>query len=233
MTLQGVKKTEDYIWLRYKTTYTMSWSRILDLMQVFLEDIGPNYSCAATVSIAGADPKYINTIKNGYLYKTDEFIKEQGAIILAGKSKIFDDAEIEITSYNQSKVVDVKIPTTETEIVKEIEADNHLLDVYMNSLEINGRIRDAQRYAINLFGDYLMTPKDDENIEAIARRFQNVCYDLGATPFPEKKQKQPKQIDITCPVCNHEFKYDDSKIPDGERYEVPCPKCGMLMKRKK
>lgn len=43
----------------------------------------------------------------------------------------------------------------------------------------------------------------------------------------------PDFIKIDCPNCNHTFYYDESRIPTEARYEVTCPKCAMLMKRKK
>lgn len=39
-------------------------------------------------------------------------------------------------------------------------------------------------------------------------------------------------VKIECPACNKTFQFDESKIPFGQTYEVPC-ECGMLMKRKR
>lgn len=38
---------------------------------------------------------------------------------------------------------------------------------------------------------------------------------------------------IHCPVCEQDFNFDDSNIPVGEFYEVVCPVCGMVLRRKK
>lgn len=38
---------------------------------------------------------------------------------------------------------------------------------------------------------------------------------------------------IECPSCHHTWMFDDSNIPDGEKYEVPYKKCGTLLIRKK
>jgi predicted Zn finger-like uncharacterized protein len=153
-------------------------------------------------------------------------------VVLAGKSKVYG-AIMELTAYNQLKIVDVKITSKEAQMIKEIEEDNHLLDVYMNSLEINACIRDAQRYIIDLFGQFLTLSPDDVDFEKTGKLFQEKCYSLGATPFPEKKTQNIEKVEITCPVCQHTFQYDESKIPVGAKYEVPCPQCSMLMKRKK
>lgn len=219
----GLKNTEKEVVLRYETTYKMSWSRVLDFMQIFFNDISSNLKDAAYLFIAGSEPVHVSTIKEGLLYKTEEFKEEKGAIILSGNSKTYN-ALFSICAYNQLKIVDVKIPLSETQIINEIYEDNHLLDVYMNSLEINACVRDAQRYAINLFGLFLDNEIEDKELKE--KEFKEMCVKLNAEPFP-------KQKNINCPICGHIFKYDDSKIPNGEKYEIVCPKCNGLLKRKK
>lgn len=44
---------------------------------------------------------------------------------------------------------------------------------------------------------------------------------------------KPVFTKIECPSCRHTWMFNDSIIPDGERYELPCQQCGMLVKRKK
>lgn len=182
MKLEYFEKLEKSILLRYKTTYIMSWSKILDFMQVFLNDIVPNVNYIGYMFIAGSKPTYIDTITEQLLYKTKELKEESGGIVLSGKSSSYKN-NFEITAYNQTKIIDVIIPLTEN-IIKEIEEDNHLLDVYMNSLEINCYARDAQRYAINLFGEFLKST-DPDNITEKQKKFKELCVNLGATPFPK------------------------------------------------
>ena len=38
---------------------------------------------------------------------------------------------------------------------------------------------------------------------------------------------------IDCPSCKHSWYFNQKNIPDGEMYECVCPKCGILLKRKK
>lgn len=40
-------------------------------------------------------------------------------------------------------------------------------------------------------------------------------------------------IKLNCPSCNHSWYFNQRRIPYGEKYECICPKCGMLLKRKK
>ena len=38
---------------------------------------------------------------------------------------------------------------------------------------------------------------------------------------------------ITCFACKHEWVFNDTSIPEGATYEVMCPNCKMILKRKK
>ncbi len=38
---------------------------------------------------------------------------------------------------------------------------------------------------------------------------------------------------IECPHCYTRFVFNDSQIPNGEKYEIDCPDCGTLLIRKK
>lgn len=38
---------------------------------------------------------------------------------------------------------------------------------------------------------------------------------------------------IECPSCHHNWMFDESRIPAGEKYETPCPMCGTLLMRRK
>ena len=40
-------------------------------------------------------------------------------------------------------------------------------------------------------------------------------------------------IKIQCFLCKNEFEVNVEKIPNGATYEVKCPQCGMMLKRKK
>lgn len=44
---------------------------------------------------------------------------------------------------------------------------------------------------------------------------------------------KPVFTKIACPSCYHTWMFDDSKIPEGEKYELSCKKCGMALMRKK
>lgn len=53
------------------------------------------------------------------------------------------------------------------------------------------------------------------------------CYDLGTYGDWGDYTK------VDCPSCNHSWYFNQRRIPDSEMYECICPKCGMLLKRKK
>ena len=53
------------------------------------------------------------------------------------------------------------------------------------------------------------------------------CHDLGIYGDWGDYTK------IDCPSCNHSWYFNQRRIPDSEMYECICPKCGMLLKRKK
>lgn len=53
------------------------------------------------------------------------------------------------------------------------------------------------------------------------------CHDLGTYGDWGDYTK------IDCPSCNHSWYFNQRRIPDGEKYECVCPKCKMLLKRKK
>lgn len=44
---------------------------------------------------------------------------------------------------------------------------------------------------------------------------------------------KPVFAKVECPSCHHTWMFDDSKIPDGEKYELSCKKCGTMIIRKK
>lgn len=53
------------------------------------------------------------------------------------------------------------------------------------------------------------------------------CHDLGTYGDWGDYTK------IDCPSCNYSWYFNQRRIPNGEMYECTCPKCEMLLKRKK
>ena len=52
-------------------------------------------------------------------------------------------------------------------------------------------------------------------------------------PPSNTEDKEKDVIKIHCPLCQNEFYYNEQNIPDGEIYEVFCPGCKTMLKRKK
>jgi len=38
---------------------------------------------------------------------------------------------------------------------------------------------------------------------------------------------------VKCPVCGHQFIYEITRVPFGEKYTVRCEKCGVMLLRKR
>ena len=76
-----------------------------------------------------------------------------------------------------------------------------------------------------------------EYIENFAWETEGIVIDLDATipnnTLKEKGFKLKNKTIVSCFVCNEDFVFDDSNIPQGERYEAICPKCGAFIKREK
>ena len=224
MKLYGIKDTEDGITLRYKTTYRMSWFEVLDFSQVFLNDIAEKVSGAYYFLVAGAPLSNVDCIKGGLLHQTPEFAEERGGIVLIGVSKSLN-AKLGLTVYNQLDIVDIHIYSGSA-IIDEIASDNHILDKYISSIELNMIARGSQKYAIELFFHYL-NDKDSKEAE----KFKKLCHDLGVKPLTKAKQEQ--LVDVKCPACQAVVSFNESNIPSGETYDIQCPQCKMLIKRKK
>ncbi len=137
MQLKSIKKSNDRINLRYTTTYYNSWNSCINIMQVVFEDFYENTKGIGHFMIAGSVVNFVPVIIEGYLHKTPDFKEEHGGIFIEGKSKLLN-LDMAVTIYNQLNVVDVTVFYENNELPKEFKESDHVLDKYMDSIEING-----------------------------------------------------------------------------------------------
>lgn len=75
-----------------------------------------------------------------------------------------------------------------------------------------------------------------EVIEKFAGQSSGVIVDLSDVITNEFMRQFGYNVkivtSITCPVCKSNFQFSDGDIPIGEMYEVKCPSCDMLIRRK-
>ena len=174
----GKEERENFYQVRYNSTWRLSWENILDMMQVILGDM-TDFRFVGYLPIAGSEPVGITQIPEGLLHKVDAFKEERGALIISGKSKVYN-SYITVGIYNQLRIVDIRINKTETELVNKFLAENEIFSTYLNSIEIGGYIRSAKRQGIQMTSDFLKI-SDPLSNEAI--RFKSTCNELNVTPF--------------------------------------------------
>ena len=121
------------------------------------------------------------------------------------------------------------------------------IDVQDNrfEVEVRGWARDYETWGIyktEIYGkliteepwkqleEYLNQPfyfEDGTELNIAGFAIDSYCHDLGTYGDWGDYTK------VDCPSCNHSWYFNQRRIPDSEMYECICPKCGMLLKRKK
>lgn len=132
--------TQENVWTIYTfdTTYPMSWSQCLAYAEVvysFLDD-AEILTCGI-----GEDYHTINIKDISDIHR----IPEAGYVIIRGHSKVYDGQPVQHRFYNQTSKAFVEIPTQYVNNMKKDESHllddegkKHILDKYMDSIEING-----------------------------------------------------------------------------------------------
>ena len=175
----GISENNTSFKLRYETTFKQGWKQILCLMQVIVDDL-QNTAKVQCFEIAGSAMENIPSITDKLLHKTEQLKEEKGGVVVEGTSKTMEFV-IRATAYNQTNIVDVQLPKTQS-IVEQITKNNHILDKYMNSVELNGCSLYAQKCAIEKFAAALEKQEDEE----VMKNFIDYCDKIGAVPFPKK-----------------------------------------------
>lgn len=179
----------NWIWLRYHTTWRLSWNLLLDVMQVFLDDISENVQLADYIYIAGEESTPIGTIPMGYLHKAENLKDEKGGISLAGISRVMD-MPIRLTLYNQLNIADLQVRLENEKISKEFADNPRVLDTYLDSIEINGYGRNSKRLGMKLVQQFAgsVENRNAENHGQIAFEYFDTCESLNIEPnFYEAK----------------------------------------------
>ena len=175
----GISENNTSFKLRYETTFRQGWQKILCFMQVIVDDL-KNTAKVQYFEISGSKLENVPSITDNLLHKTEQLKEEKGGVVVEGTSKTMDFV-IRATAYNQTNIVDVQLPKTQS-IVEQITKDNHILDKFMNSVELNACSLSAQRYAIEKFADALEKQEDKE----VMKNFLDYCDKIGAVPFLKK-----------------------------------------------
>ena len=159
--------------IEYETTWTLGWSNVLDIAQIFLDDIVDDVQLMQYIDFGeGVD---IERVTDGVLEKTKELVKEHMGISLAGASKVME-LPIRLTLFNQLKRVNVQVMLLTDEMRGQFKYSPHTLDVYMNSLEISGYMRRAEKNGIEIVHDAMVGRS--EQVE----RYMIACNDLNIEP---------------------------------------------------
>ena len=133
--------------------------------------------------IAGAPGNAIDCIVNDNLRETPICIEEHGGLSFAGCSKIFG-FPIKLVIYNQLKILDVYVYLGKEGLKDEFLNDHHLIDKYLDSIEIGGYSRDSKRRgmneAIDMFKKCFIYSEDfsEEEKEKSITTFRETSADL-------------------------------------------------------
>lgn len=173
----------NWIWLRYHTTWRLSWNLLLDVMQVFLDDISENVQLADYISVVGDESTPIGTIPMGYLHKAENLKDEKGGISLAGISRAME-IPIRLTLYNQLNIADLQVQLGNEKILKEFTDNPRVLDTYLDSIEINGYGRNSKRSGMKLVQQFAgsIENRDAEKHGQVAYNYFQACESLNIEP---------------------------------------------------
>ncbi len=142
MRLLDTEKKAPFTNLYYGLTWALGWEQILCMVNAIVKN---DFSKGAVQSLetyetAGAKPEDITDEFTGAdcdIFETKTALKEAGALAIAGSSYIME-TPMRFTFYNQTDRLFVQIFG---------DADGHVFDKYMDSIEISGHIEYALRYA--------------------------------------------------------------------------------------
>ena len=158
--------------LAYETTWTLGWSNVLDIAQVFLNDISDDVQLMQYIDFGeGTDVDSIDSI----LERNRVFQEEHMGISLAGVSKTME-MPIRLTLFNQLCRADVHVMLLSDSLRKQFKEDPQTLDTYMDSIEISGYMRRAEKNGIDIVHAAMIGRS--EHVEC----YKTACYDLNIEP---------------------------------------------------
>ena len=109
----------------------------------------------------------------------------------------------------------------------------------------------AAEYSIETYKNRTVALIIKENDMFMAYMENPTSFNIGGTSLEEARnnfwtmlryedrygvlvfEKYNSVIEIKCPSCEYIWWHDEKNISNGEMYEYTCPKCGMILKRKK
>lgn len=143
MLFQGINKNESWVCIDYTTTWKYDYDQALYMAQHILnEDLCEYFQFAATAEIRGGDQTdCTEQLKAAELSLRDcpETAKENGVLAIAGVSRIMR-CPLQFLFYCQTNHMQVMSPAAEYFE----EHGEHILDNYLNSVEIMGYCRQTE-----------------------------------------------------------------------------------------
>jgi len=127
------KETTDSVLVRYKIQWDLTWDKVLNLMQEFMNNL-EDIDCWV---MDGRRVLPLNEIPDGLLSKSNKLKSEKDGLMINGKSKIHGEfISVRIGIY--FKIIEIKIKATETKLIEDLQSNTHFLDDYVNEIEIQG-----------------------------------------------------------------------------------------------
>lgn len=176
MILTNKNYMDGYAILRYKSTNIFSWQDTIDFMQCFFDDLTEIQMLEYTQN---QEKKPITHIHNGLLYLCPEFQTEKDTIILAGHSET-SNADIKMTVFTNTNVVDLQVILRGNDyILGKFKNNDHVLDHYMDTLELQTIERKSIRFGIKKYNQYIRNLSNKE----ITEEFKEMCEDYQVLIF--------------------------------------------------
>ena len=139
-------------------------------MQCFFDDLTEIQMLEYSENQQG---KHITNIHKSLLYLCPELKEEKEALILAGHSEE-SNADIKMTVFTNTNVVDLQVILRGNDyILGKFKNNDHVLDHYMDSLELQMMERKSIRYGIKKYHQFIRNFNNKE----YAEDFKEFCED--------------------------------------------------------
>lgn len=138
MRVLGISQDNNWTSLYFDTTYAMSWNDC----QMYVISLLQYMNNASILTAQIANTKFQPT--NAKTTKDILNLQEQGALIIRGNNKIYDNAPFQFIFYNQTHRISIDIMKSYTDTLKKSETEYmtkedllHTFDRFMDSIELS------------------------------------------------------------------------------------------------
>lgn len=213
----------------YRTTYPMSYNKILHMVNCVLSSF-EFYTIERSTIAGGKKEKAAdqNTMEGKSVF--DVLKEECNVITITGFNRI-TDAVIRLEFYNQTNRVSLSVYEEYPDhYAPDYREDRDRFTNFMNSMEMNGYAGTAVQQSLELYQRYVchklgaeLAEEDQEKIDAGFFQYHNFAPEIHV----------PGEEEVICPLCYRKYIVDLAKARDGEDYECKCPYCGIRTVRVK